>query len=726
MRAYMAYYGRPADSGGLDYWSNRMASEGGSLGSIITAFGVSKEFTDRYGSLSNTDLVKGVYRQLFGRDPEPGGLNYYVGELTAGHRTLQTIALDVLFGAQNEDAAIIANRLGAAKHFTSGSEAPGIDPADFDGDAMAAVLASVFDDMPSQNAACGYFDSMLDALGGVYGQTSTVTKTADSNDGACNGDCSLREAIAAANTSGGRSRIDLPAGVYTLNLGQLLVTGNVHIHGAGAGVSIIDGNQASRLLILDSPSARLVLSRLTLRNGHADFGGALVNRGTAILDRVTLGNNRAWNGGGIINTGSLVGLNLTMSSNQAVSTNGNTGFGGGIWNDEGGGYGLFAGNLSGNVATYNGGAIYGTGKSTVVNSSFSGNQSGGPGGAIDILGELVLVGSAFSGNTGNDGGGLSSRSAGATVTVTTSKFEDNVANGEDMGGGGAIFNYQGTVTLEDTTFSRNKAFGEGGGAIENNGMLNLKNTVFDANSADMHDGSLPGDTAPGFGGALLIIAGSETHIENVQFKNNVAGNSGGAIYNDRDSQLTISSSLFQANQGQGLFAGGGGYGGAIANEGNVTLSDSTVISNTSKEGGGGIHTNIGAATISRCSLSNNNSSNGGGAVAYSGTLTLTDTVLDSNTATTWGGGFLNDSAHTTLTRVEITNNHAHYGGGFSNNNAAGRVSLFESTIRDNVASDGGAFVNFGTLDLTSSTVCGSYNNHALVNDLGGNTTSCGF
>lgn len=28
-RAYIAYYGRPADSGGLAYWTNRMVSEGG-------------------------------------------------------------------------------------------------------------------------------------------------------------------------------------------------------------------------------------------------------------------------------------------------------------------------------------------------------------------------------------------------------------------------------------------------------------------------------------------------------------------------------------------------------------------------------------------------------------------------------------------------------------------------------------------------------------------------
>jgi hypothetical protein len=38
-------------------------------------FGISKEFTDRYGSLGATVLVKGICRQLLGRDPEAAGLN---------------------------------------------------------------------------------------------------------------------------------------------------------------------------------------------------------------------------------------------------------------------------------------------------------------------------------------------------------------------------------------------------------------------------------------------------------------------------------------------------------------------------------------------------------------------------------------------------------------------------------------------------------------------------
>lgn len=48
--------------------------------------------------------------------------------------------------------------------------------------------------------------------------TFTVTKTADTADGVCDADCSLREAIVAANALTGADTIAVPAGVYTLTI----------------------------------------------------------------------------------------------------------------------------------------------------------------------------------------------------------------------------------------------------------------------------------------------------------------------------------------------------------------------------------------------------------------------------------------------------------------------------------------------------------------------------
>jgi hypothetical protein len=126
--SYVAYYGRPADPGGLAYWADRMDREGGSLESIIAAFGTSDEFNRRYGALGLVDLVTRIYQQTLGRDPEPGGLAYYVDKLRDGGRTLQSITLDVLKGATGDDALTVANRLDVANHYT-GKVARGCDYA---------------------------------------------------------------------------------------------------------------------------------------------------------------------------------------------------------------------------------------------------------------------------------------------------------------------------------------------------------------------------------------------------------------------------------------------------------------------------------------------------------------------------------------------------------------------------------------------------------------------
>ena len=115
---YVAYYGRAADPDGRAFWSNQLDQSGGDLSGIIDAFGTSQEAVQRFGTLSNEAAVRTLFRDLFNREPDLDGLNFYVGELEAGRLSLQTIALDILNGAQNEDAAIVSNKIAAGEIYT--------------------------------------------------------------------------------------------------------------------------------------------------------------------------------------------------------------------------------------------------------------------------------------------------------------------------------------------------------------------------------------------------------------------------------------------------------------------------------------------------------------------------------------------------------------------------------------------------------------------------------
>jgi len=128
-KAYVAYYGRPADPGGQDFWASRMDAEGGRLDSIIADFGTSDEFNRRYGGLTPEQLITKIYQQALNRGPDPGGLAFYLGELQAGRKTPQTLTLNVLDGATTApDSTTVDNKLAVADYYTS-SVAAGCDYA---------------------------------------------------------------------------------------------------------------------------------------------------------------------------------------------------------------------------------------------------------------------------------------------------------------------------------------------------------------------------------------------------------------------------------------------------------------------------------------------------------------------------------------------------------------------------------------------------------------------
>ena len=169
---YIAFYGRPADEAGLAWWSSRLAANGNDLMSILDAFSISAEFTERYGDLSNDELLNTLYQQLFGRDIDAEGAAFYGAALAAGDLSLQSIALDVLNGAQNEDLTVITNKLAAATYFTdmlsSGSFVySGMEAAE----AAKAVLDAI-------DASTTDIEAIVDAFLGAEAQAARLARLA--------------------------------------------------------------------------------------------------------------------------------------------------------------------------------------------------------------------------------------------------------------------------------------------------------------------------------------------------------------------------------------------------------------------------------------------------------------------------------------------------------------------------------------------------------------------
>lgn len=117
-KCYIAYYGRPADPGGLAFWSSLLDKNGGSPGSIINSFTQSPESQALYANLTSSQVVTTLYEQLLGRAPEEEGLQYWTTQLESGNLSRQNIMMTLLNSAYGVDAEVVDNKLAAAAMFT--------------------------------------------------------------------------------------------------------------------------------------------------------------------------------------------------------------------------------------------------------------------------------------------------------------------------------------------------------------------------------------------------------------------------------------------------------------------------------------------------------------------------------------------------------------------------------------------------------------------------------
>jgi|GEM_PF-2016251 len=187
-KMYIAYYGRPADLGGLNAWAEELDAVNGDMSAIVEAFGTSAEATARFGGQSSAETITTLYQQLFGRAPESDDiLNAWVDQLENNPAvTLQSIALDLLSGAQNDDAAAIANKLTIAQAFTAAMDTTEEQTA-YAGDAAITAGTTLLDTVSATtDTATVDVDAALAALvdtnpnpGAGAGTTFTLTEDQD-------------------------------------------------------------------------------------------------------------------------------------------------------------------------------------------------------------------------------------------------------------------------------------------------------------------------------------------------------------------------------------------------------------------------------------------------------------------------------------------------------------------------------------------------------------------
>ena len=498
------------------------------------------------------------------------------------------------------------------------------------------------------------------------GPNFLVNTTRDGDDGVCSlGDCTLREAIGAANGNADASAITFDSTVFaakqtiTLTLGSLPdFASDVTVSGPtarGAGVTV-KGTSSNSDIIFTTNSGTVTLSALTVTNGYIGIftrGGATTVQGCTITGHFI---GVQLNGGdlavlnctlsGNTNSGILNSNNSNNNSNATVTSSTLSGNGSGISNLRGstttvsnsivtdrnlditdGGFNLIGvdaklGPLADNggptqtFALLAGSPAIDAGSNALIPAGVVTDQRGP--GYPRIVGGTVDIG-AFE---------LDPPQSGASLVVNqTDDHDDGICGVGDCtlreainaaSGNGAA---QNTITFDATVFAGKQTI------ALSQGLLPLINT----------DIILTGPTASGAGvtidaggnsGIFGVIGGTST-FSNLTLSGGKSGGNGGAIRESGASVLTLNNCTISGNTAINV----NGFGGGIFSDATLTLNSCTLSDNTSRNRGGGIYSS-GTLTLNSCTLSGNTADNGGGVFISRGTFNSSNTIVAGNTAPT--------------------------------------------------------------------------------------------
>ena len=277
--------------------------------------------------------------------------------------------------------------------------------------------------------------ALLACAGSASATVITVTTTADEIN--ADGDCSLREAFAAANLN--TTRDACPAGSNT------------------QGDEIVLAKDAVYSLTIPNDEQQGFAGSLVVNNNTAtaDLKVSVTGTGTAIISQDAVPDTRVI----VVKTGAHLDLEDVTIEGGRVS---GTGF------DNGGGI-----------------LVVTSSQLALLRCTMTGNFAGQSGGAIRNQGTLIVEDSAFDHNVTDGAGGAISNASNTSTLVKGSFFSENESRNQ-FGGGGAIESSD-QISITESSFVNNRAKSLGGAISHFDdvaGQSSISQTCFVGNDAD--------------------------------------------------------------------------------------------------------------------------------------------------------------------------------------------------------------------------------------------------
>ena len=169
-RMYVAYYGRPADPTGIEYWQTLLDrnktsyTNDGEPQTITDFFGDSAEYTTYFGHMNTNELINSMFQRMFGRDADQEGIEYYEQLLNTGEANLVSIALQIADGATGIDYSTLQNKILVSNAFTQRVKTTDSIYDDTHIDSAIELLSQVTADIDTAATAVGDFSTVISAL----------------------------------------------------------------------------------------------------------------------------------------------------------------------------------------------------------------------------------------------------------------------------------------------------------------------------------------------------------------------------------------------------------------------------------------------------------------------------------------------------------------------------------------------------------------------------------
>lgn len=471
---------------------------------------------------------------------------------------------------------------------------------------------------------------------------------------------------------------------------------------------------------------------------HTDFsGGAIANGGTLFVSGSTFDRNTSdVNGGGIYSQGaeSVTIHNSTFSGNSSVFD------GGGIFALGSKPVTVINSTIVGNVATgsgiSNGGGIYlfSTDPTLIMNTIIAGNQAdtgqqiaGDFTGTANIIQESIagLLDPELKDNGGptkthallsdsaaiNAGDNIAATNAGLTTDQRGTGFSRIVSGIIDIGA------FESPVAVPiDLIVSTTSDVVDGNysaGQLSLREAISLANTTSGADTISF-DAALAGQTITLTDELLILDDLTITGLGADQLT--ISGDNNTRIFKIDDgfsvTKITVEIEGLTLTNGNSNESGTSttGYGGAILNQGYLTVKNSTLRGNRARLGGGAIYSKYGSLTIENSFITENTGVfHGGGGVYVAGSggtdLVVRESTFSFNTTELRGGAIYISAGNSSILNSTFSENTAVDSGGGVYSNSSSSMTIDASTFVKNVTSgNGGAISNSGGLLVANSTI----------------------